>query len=180
MGDAPVDLAPIRGTDDTLNTLVFIRCRHPLALDMIPSNCPAATLTLHSGRGLPPQRPACGHSRTQSHLTDHITTATRTVLLYSCSRHPGTLDWTSLRKYRISRYRRNLQNRNSAAAGIAIRFGPKLLLKCDRRQTGPKYPTTSLDDGYKSSFSLNHYVQSLRPAHRIADLSGALATQEQA
>ena len=39
MGDAPVDLAPIRGTDDTLNTLVFIRCRHPLALDMIPSNC---------------------------------------------------------------------------------------------------------------------------------------------
>ena len=38
MGDAPVDLAPIRGTDDTLNTLVFIRCRHPLALDMIPSN----------------------------------------------------------------------------------------------------------------------------------------------
>ena len=38
MGDAPVDLAPIRGTDDTLNTLVFIRCRHPLALEMIPSN----------------------------------------------------------------------------------------------------------------------------------------------
>ena len=38
MGDAPIDLAPIRGTDDTLNTLVFIRCRHPLALEMIPSN----------------------------------------------------------------------------------------------------------------------------------------------
>ena len=38
MGDAPIDLAPIRGTDDTLNTLVLIRCRHPLALDMIPSN----------------------------------------------------------------------------------------------------------------------------------------------
>eukprot|EP01047_Picozoa_sp_COSAG01_P056090 COSAG01_NODE_6319_length_3737_cov_4.264156_4_plen_222_part_00 len=31
-------IAPIRGTDDPLNTLVFIRCRHPLALDMIPSN----------------------------------------------------------------------------------------------------------------------------------------------
>eukprot|EP01047_Picozoa_sp_COSAG01_P062805 COSAG01_NODE_8049_length_2940_cov_28.152763_1_plen_53_part_10 len=26
LGDAPVDLAPIRGTDYTLNTLVFIRC----------------------------------------------------------------------------------------------------------------------------------------------------------
>ena len=38
MGDAPIDLAPIRGTDDTLNTLAFIWCRHPLALDMIPSN----------------------------------------------------------------------------------------------------------------------------------------------
>ena len=125
----------------------------------IPLAVPAATLTLRSGRGLPPQRPACGHSRTQSHLTDHITTATRTVLLYSCSRHPGTLDWTSLRNDIISRYRRNLQNRNSAAAGIAIRFGPKILLKCDRRKTGPKYPCTGLDDGYKSSFSLNHYVQ---------------------
>eukprot|EP01047_Picozoa_sp_COSAG01_P038869 COSAG01_NODE_3178_length_6460_cov_7.673007_6_plen_102_part_00 len=30
----------IGGTDDTLNTLVFIRCRHPLAFDMIPSNYP--------------------------------------------------------------------------------------------------------------------------------------------
>ena len=37
-----IDLAPIRGTDDTLNTLVFIRCRHPLALDIIPSNSPYA------------------------------------------------------------------------------------------------------------------------------------------
>eukprot|EP01047_Picozoa_sp_COSAG01_P019353 COSAG01_NODE_1073_length_11862_cov_11.086117_2_plen_207_part_00 len=72
---------------------------------------------------------------------------------------------TSLRNDIISRYRRNLQNRNSAAAGIAIRFGPNILLKCDRRQTGPKYPTTTLDFAYKSSFSLNHYVQSLRPAH---------------
>ena len=121
----------------------------------IPLAVPAATLTLRSGRGLPLQRPACGHSRTQSHLTDHITTATRTVLLYSCSRHPGTLDWTSLRKYRISRYRRNLQNRNSAAAGIAIRFGPNILLKCPVRQTVPEYPTITLDFAYKSSFSLN-------------------------
>ena len=77
----------------------------------------------------------------------HHHSCSYTVLLYSCSRHPGTLDWTSLRKYRISRYRRNLQNRNSAAAGIAIRFGPNILLKCDRRQTGPKYPCTGLDDG---------------------------------
>ena len=54
-------------------------------------------------------------------------------------------------------------------AGIAIRFGPKILLKCDRRKTGPKYPCTGLDDGYKSSFSLNHYVRttSLRPAHDV-------------
>eukprot|EP01047_Picozoa_sp_COSAG01_P142074 COSAG01_NODE_73231_length_250_cov_3.821192_1_plen_64_part_01 len=33
---------------------------------------------------------------------------------YSCSRYPGTLDWTSLRNDVISRNRRNLQNRNSA------------------------------------------------------------------
>ena len=95
----------------------------------------------------------------------HHHSCSYTVLLYSCSRHPGTLDWTSLRNDLISRYRRNLQNRNSVAAGIAIRFGPNILLKCSVRQTGPKYPTTTLDDGYKSSFSLNHYVQSLRPAH---------------
>jgi hypothetical protein len=49
-----------------------------------------------------------------------------------------------------------MQNMNSAAAEIAIRSGPKILLKCDRRQTGPKYPTIRIDDGYKSSFSLNH------------------------
>ena len=78
----------------------------------------------------------------------------------------GTLDWTSLRNGSISRNRRNLQNRNSAAAGIAIRFGPTVLLKCSVRQIGPKYPTTTLDFAYKSSFSLNHYVQSLRPAHK--------------
>jgi hypothetical protein len=72
----------------------------------------------------------------------------------------------SLRKDRISRNRRNLQNRNSAAAEIAIRFSPKILLKCSMRETGPKYPTIGLDYGYKSSFSLNHCVQSLRPAHR--------------
>ena len=39
------------------------------------------------------------------------------------------------------------------------------LLKCPGRQTGPEYPTITLDFAYKSSFSLNHYVQSLRPAH---------------
>jgi hypothetical protein len=52
-----------------------------------------------------------------------------------------------LGKDRISRNRRNLQNRNSTAPEIAIRFGPKILLKCDRRETGPKYPTIRLDDG---------------------------------
>ena len=62
----------------------------------------------------------------------------------------------SLRNDVISRNRRNLQNRNSAAAGIAIRFGPNVLLKCSVRQTGPKYPTITLDFTYKSSFSLNH------------------------
>jgi hypothetical protein len=51
------------------------------------------------------------------------------------------LDWASLTNGRISRNRRNLQNRNSAASEISIRFGPKILLKCDRRKTGPKYPT---------------------------------------
>eukprot|EP01047_Picozoa_sp_COSAG01_P002306 COSAG01_NODE_60_length_29981_cov_23.262533_31_plen_99_part_00 len=56
---------------------------------------------------------------------------------YRCSRYPGTLDWTSLRNDIISRNRRNLQNRNSAAAGIAIRFGPNVLLKCSVRKTGP-------------------------------------------
>eukprot|EP01047_Picozoa_sp_COSAG01_P010057 COSAG01_NODE_422_length_17262_cov_42.635903_11_plen_192_part_00 len=74
----------------------------------------------------------------------------------------------SLRNPRISRNRRNLQNRNSAAAEIAIRFGPEILLECARLKTGPKYPCTRIDYGYKSSFSLNHYVQSLlvRPAHQ--------------
>eukprot|EP01047_Picozoa_sp_COSAG01_P026880 COSAG01_NODE_1748_length_9329_cov_99.035861_8_plen_115_part_00 len=41
----------------------------------------------------------------------------------------GLSDWRSLRNPRISRNFRNLQNRNSAAAGIALRFGPKILLK---------------------------------------------------
>jgi hypothetical protein len=30
---------------------------------------------------------------------------------------------------------------------VNIRFGPKLLLKCSVRKTGPKYPTIRLDDG---------------------------------
>eukprot|EP01047_Picozoa_sp_COSAG01_P080048 COSAG01_NODE_15412_length_1339_cov_165.281225_1_plen_214_part_10 len=42
-----------------------------------------------------------------------------------------------------------------------IRFGPKLLLKCDRRQTGPKISNNWSRGRYKSSFSLNHYVQSI-------------------
>jgi hypothetical protein len=71
----------------------------------------------------------------------------------------------SLRKYTISRNRRNLQNRNSAAAEIAIRFGPKILLKCVSRKTGPKYPTIGLDYGYKSSFSLNHKFNHYDRAH---------------
>jgi hypothetical protein len=71
----------------------------------------------------------------------------------------------SLTNPRISRNFRKLQNTNSAAAEIAIRFGPKILLECARLKTGPKYPCTRIDYGYKSSFSLNHYVQSLRPAH---------------
>eukprot|EP01049_Picozoa_sp_SAG25_P006013 SAG25_NODE_432_length_8108_cov_357.746442_8_plen_257_part_00 len=69
---------------------------------------------------------------------------------------PPPSDWRSLRNDTILRFRRNLQNRNSAAAELPIRFGPKILLKCDRRKTGPKYPCTRIDDGYKSSFSLNH------------------------
>jgi hypothetical protein len=61
------------------------------------------------------------------------------------------LAWATVQGYRIGHsYRANLQNRNSAAAEIAIRFGPKILLKCSVRQRGPKYPTIGLDDGYKS------------------------------
>jgi hypothetical protein len=71
-------------------------------------------------------------------------------------------------KYRILRNVRNLQNRNSAAAEIAIRFGPKILLKCSVRKTGPKYPTIGLDDGYKSSFSLNHKLNRSASAFTVA------------
>jgi hypothetical protein len=78
-----------------------------------------------------------------------------TAVLYSCRKKLAGIQ-RSLGNPRISRNRRNLQNRNSAATEIAIRFGPKILLKCDRRETGPKYPTIGLDYGYKSSFSLNH------------------------
>jgi hypothetical protein len=59
----------------------------------------------------------------------------------------GSQTGDCLENRRISRNCRNLQNRNSAAAEIAIRFGPKILLKCVRRKTGPKYPTIRLDDG---------------------------------
>jgi hypothetical protein len=86
--------------------------------------------------------------------TDPYVAQYNTVQLYSRRKLAGIQ--RSLRNPRISRNRRNLQNRNSAAAEIAIRFGPKILLKCDRRETGPKYPCTGLDYGYKSSFSLNH------------------------
>ena len=86
--------------------------------------------------------------------TDPYVAQYNTVQLYSRRKLAGIQ--RSLRKYTISRNRRNLQNRNSAAAEIAIRFGPKILLKCSVRKTGPKFRTTGLDYGYKSSFSLNH------------------------
>jgi hypothetical protein len=77
-------------------------------------------------------------------------------MLHAPGKSKRALDLRSLANGRISRNLRNLQNRNSAATEIAIRFGPKILLKCVRLKTGPKYPCTRIDDGYKSSFSLNH------------------------
>ena len=59
----------------------------------------------------------------------------------------------SLTNRRNSRNCRNLQNRNSAASGIAIRFEPKILLKCSMRETGPKYPTIGLDYMYVLAIS---------------------------
>ena len=85
--------------------------------------------------------------------TDPYVAQYNTVQLYSRRKLAGIQ--RSLRKYTISRNRQNLQNRNSEAAEIAIRFGPKILLKCSVRKTGPKYPTITLDFAYKSSFSLN-------------------------
>jgi hypothetical protein len=84
-----------------------------------------------------------------------------TVQLYSRKKLAGIQ--RSLRKYTISRNRRNLQNRNSAAAEIAIRFGPEILLKCVRRKTGPKYSiqqlvsTTGTNLRSHSIDKLNHY-----------------------
>ena len=69
--------------------------------------------------------------------------------LHALGKSRRALVWRSLRNPRISRNRRNLQNRNSAAAEIAIRSGPKILLKCSIRETGPKYPTIRIDDGYE-------------------------------
>ena len=85
--------------------------------------------------------------------------------LHAPGKSKRALIWRLPTNDRISRNFRKLQNTNSAAAEIAIRFGPKILLECSVRETGPKYPCTRIDYGYKSSFSLNHYVQSLRPAH---------------
>ena len=79
-----------------------------------------------------------------------------------------------LRKYTISRNFGNLQNRNSAAAGIAIRFGPKLLLKCSGLKTGPKYPTIRSDDACKSrSHSITTFNQSA--SHSSSQRSGGVA-----
>jgi hypothetical protein len=96
--------------------------------------------------------------------TDPYVAQYNTVQLYSRRKLAGIQ--RSLGNRRISQNRRNLQNRNSAAAEIAIRFGPKILLKCDRRESGPKFRTIGLDYGYKSSFYTQSQVQSLRPAHR--------------
>jgi hypothetical protein len=95
--------------------------------------------------------------------TDPYVAQYNTVQLYSRRKLAGIQ--RSLGNRRISQNRRNLQNRNSAAAEIAIRFGPKILLKCDRRESGPKFRTIGLDYGYKSSFYTQSQVQSLRPAH---------------
>jgi hypothetical protein len=86
-------------------------------------------------------------------LTESIDQSAR-----SCRRKLAGIQ-RSLRNDTISRNCRNLQNRIPAATEIAIRFRPKILLKCSVRKTGPKYryPTIGLDyGGYKSSFSLNH------------------------
>ena len=77
--------------------------------------------------------------------TDPYVAQYNTVQLYSRRKLAGIQ--RSLRNPRISRNRRNLQNRNSAAAEIAIRFGPKILLKCSVRKTGPKFRTTGLTTG---------------------------------
>jgi hypothetical protein len=95
--------------------------------------------------------------------TDPYVAQYNTVQLYSRRKLAGIQ--RSLGNPRISRNRRNLQNRNSAAAEIAIRFGPKILLKCSVRKTGPKFRTTGLTTGINLRSTLNLYVQSLRPAH---------------
>jgi hypothetical protein len=100
--------------------------------------------------------------------TDPYVAQYNTVQLYSRRKLAGIQ--RSLGNRRISQNRRNLQNRNSAAAEIAIRFGPKILLKCDRRESGPKFRTIGLDYGYKSSFYTQSQVQSLRPAHTACRL----------
>ena len=108
--------------------------------------------------------------------TDPYVAQYNTVQLYSRRKLAGIQ--RSLRNRRISRNRRNLQNRNSAAAEIAIRFGPKILLKCDRRETGPKFRTTGLTTGINlRSHSLDKLRQivttgaSLRPAHNNSGLA---------
>jgi hypothetical protein len=110
--------------------------------------------------------------------TDPYVAQYNTVQLYSRRKLAGIQ--RSLRKYTISRNRRNLQNRNSAAAEIAIRFGPKILLKCDRRESGPKFRTIGLDYGYKSSFYTQSQVQSLRPAHPLTAKAVPLSSHDAA
>jgi hypothetical protein len=55
--------------------------------------------------------------------------------LHAPGKSKRALDWRSLENPRISRNCRNLQNTNSAAAEIAIRYRPKILLKCARLNT---------------------------------------------
>ena len=110
--------------------------------------CGAATLKplqqAIAGRQLPPGRQSASWEARKSILTD----------------------WRLLRNPRISRNRQNLQNRNSAAAELAIRSGPKILLKPVSRKTGPKYPCTRSDHACKSSFSLNR-TSIDRPPHYL-------------
>ena len=89
--------------------------------------------------------------------TDPYVAQYNTVQLYSRRKLAGIQ--RSLRNDTISRNRRNLQNRNSAAAEIAIRFGPKILLKCSVRKTGPKFRTTGLTTGINLRSTLTRQAQ---------------------
>jgi hypothetical protein len=112
LGDAPSDLAPIRGTDPTVNTSVFIWCRHPLALDMIPSNF----LTQSQAQSL---RPAHSEILERLHHLTFLTfvtqdfpepPATRTTV--QCSPQSGSLANTTaeVSRRRVARQRSHLSD----------------------------------------------------------------------